>query len=553
MASVVDAGAIVAPIPSTHEEDAPISRVNVVDTTTFRIAGRDSTILQELTEPTEDDDDESGAEDRDGDDTDRNCEEESDAKQEEATFSEDGRDDGTEMQAEVTAKMQPPPLRPAKQVIEPYFDGANEAEEEEDCDDRDSEIDSQFAEELDAFAQSFPRISKRYRLLDRIGEGTFSVVYKAEDMDYDYYDNWWDSSDSSSKTRLHSPDYEISSKKQKTSHSTSTALIKPASPRRRFVAIKRICVTSSPQRILNELVLLHRLSSQISKCESIAPLITAFRDEDQVVAILPYCKHADFRLFFRDLPLHEFKYYFRSLFSALEHVHSEGIIHRDVKPTNFLYNVQKRCGALVDFGLAEMEVKDPASCVCTHTAGNEHSRHLSEKQGANGYPKVDTRPGRRANRAGTRGFRAVEVLFKCLNQTTKIDVWSVGVILLSVLTQRFPFFNSTDDVDAMIETATIFGKQKLSACAKLHGAIFDTTIPTIPDQAFSFEEIAEWARTSSGTADRKQKEMLEFVRTDPDHVDAFDLLRRCLDTDFRQRITAADALQHHFFSSITAA
>lgn len=51
----------------------------------------------------------------------------------------------------------------------------------------------------------------------------------------------------------------------------------------------------------------------------------------------------------------------------------------------------------------------------------------------------------------------------------EIDIWSAGVILLTILSRRFPFFNSSDDVDAMIEIATIFGKQKMKQCAALHG------------------------------------------------------------------------------------
>ena len=51
----------------------------------------------------------------------------------------------------------------------------------------------------------------------------------------------------------------------------------------------------------------------------------------------------------------------------------------------------------------------------------------------------------------------------------EIDIWSAGVILLTFLTQRFPFFNSSDDIDATIEIATMFGKQKTRNCAALHG------------------------------------------------------------------------------------
>lgn len=50
-----------------------------------------------------------------------------------------------------------------------------------------------------------------------------------------------------------------------------------------------------------------------------------------------------------------------------------------------------------------------------------------------------------------------------------IDIWSVGVMLLMMLTGRLQFFLSSDDTDALIEIASIFGRQKMSDCAALHG------------------------------------------------------------------------------------
>ena len=44
----------------------------------------------------------------------------------------------------------------------------------------------------------------------------------------------------------------------------------------------------------------------------------------------------------------------RQLMLAMEHLHVNGIIHRDVKPSNFLYDYRNRRGVLVDFGLAQV-------------------------------------------------------------------------------------------------------------------------------------------------------------------------------------------------------
>lgn len=59
-----------------------------------------------------------------------------------------------------------------------------------------------------------------------------------------------------------------------------------------YVALKRIYVTSSPQRIWNELDILGLLRN----ARHTAYLISAIRHEDQVIAVMPYEKHQDFRV-----------------------------------------------------------------------------------------------------------------------------------------------------------------------------------------------------------------------------------------------------------------
>lgn len=51
--------------------------------------------------------------------------------------------------------------------------------------------------------------------------------------------------------------------------------------------------------------------------------------------------------------LEEIKDYLKNLITALNRVHQCGIIHRDVKPSNFLYDSKQKKYALVDFGLAQ--------------------------------------------------------------------------------------------------------------------------------------------------------------------------------------------------------
>ena len=180
-------------------------------------------------------------------------------------------------------------------------EGANSAEamdyEETDgsSDDEQKPISRTVQDEISRFEDSFKELRRKYRVVDRIGEGTmssivfnavlttrcvgtFSTVYKAEDLLHDQHRNDWDLQSSSPGPWISPP---IKTRDN-------------AAPRRKqkYVALKKIYVTSSPMRILNELELLNDLRS----CRAICPLITAFRHQDQVVAVLPYYRHQDFRV-----------------------------------------------------------------------------------------------------------------------------------------------------------------------------------------------------------------------------------------------------------------
>ena len=363
--------------------------------------------------------------------------------------------------------------------------------------------------------------------------GTFSTVYKAEDLEYAKYDNKWD---------LEASRLEERDNKQPPSPGRLRRAKRP-----HYVAIKKIYVTSSPIRIFNELELLFDLRDSDSVC----PLITAFRHLDQVVAVLPYFQHHDFRDYYRDMKIAEMRLYFQSMLTALRAVHQKKIIHRDVKPTNFLYNPALKRGVLVDFGLAEREGTDWHPCACD--LSDEERRHRvsqsvyaqtqSSGHNTSSYPKNDSRNSRRANRAGTRGFRAPEVLLKCTQQTCSIDMWSVGVILLTMLSRRFPFFHSADDIDALLEISTIFGRKKMKETALLHGQVFETNIPSYSESGHSLEKIILWCTGRTGDKTAPKKELEE------DEKEAVQFLQRLMECNPAKRITADEALRHPFIAS----
>lgn len=307
-----------------------------------------------------------------------------------------------------------------------------------------------------------------------------------------------------------------------------------------FVAIKRINATSGPKRIAEELMFLRDLKG----LHHVVPVITASRWEDQVIVVSPYFYGLDFRELLPTLSVKDIAGYLRLLLESLAHVHDNQIIHRDIKPSNFLFAREADStyrGLLCDFGLAQLEERDAYkriktagrktdAAICPETLkGNNLALKLAHLQP--GFLHNDPRAPMKASRAGTRGFRAPEVLFKVAHQTVAIDIWSVGVILLTLLTRRYPFFQSTDDMDALVELASIFGREEMAAAAQSYDRIWHCNIPSVPEGRVSWPHLCSSLNPSF---------------TEPIPNEAFDLLDNLLDLDYRTRISALEALDHPF-------
>ena len=156
--------------------------------------------------------------------------------------------------------------------------------------------------EMAALYKAVPNLKGKYQLLDRLGTGTFSSVYKAVDLLYDDWDNRpWQGNHPPESTAFYQsagPAYKGRGgrgPKRRSANSSGDVDMEADANRRDenvYVAVKRIYTTSGPDRIKNELSILETCRG----CRHASQIITAFRNYDQVVIVLPYQRNMDFRV-----------------------------------------------------------------------------------------------------------------------------------------------------------------------------------------------------------------------------------------------------------------
>ncbi|MDH3674703.1 MAG: serine/threonine protein kinase, partial [Anaerolineae bacterium] len=147
-----------------------------------------------------------------------------------------------------------------------------------------------------------------YRIVEQIGMGGMATVYKAYDPDID-----------------------------------------------RYVAIKILPQQFSKDPTFH--VRFHREAKAIAKLEHIhiLPIFAYGEDDDTAYMAMRYLQTGSLtdRIRVGSLPLPQASHLLSQIAGALDHAHSHGVLHRDVKPSNVLLDAQGNA-FLTDFGIAKM-------------------------------------------------------------------------------------------------------------------------------------------------------------------------------------------------------
>lgn len=225
----------------------------------------------------------------------------------------------------------------------------------------------------------------------------------------------------------------------------------------------------------------------------------AFSVKNEFYMVVPYMEHDLTGILQSDnviLSIGQIKCYMKQLLEGVKYLHSQDIIHRDLKSSNLLLNDIGQL-KIADFGLA---------------------RHISRQT---------TTPPPMSPNVVTLWYRAPELLCpslytsSCGNYSFPIDLWSVGCIFAELLLRR-PLFPGESELEQM-------------------GMIFKICGRPPP----SFMGVSSMLDFSKYPEESK----MEFYLKEQIGASAFSLLKEFLNLDPLKRITAKDALNHRYFTT----
>mmetsp|Transcript_8197 Transcript_8197/g.16132 ORF Transcript_8197/g.16132 Transcript_8197/m.16132 type:complete len:355 (+) Transcript_8197:2557-3621(+) len=207
-----------------------------------------------------------------------------------------------------------------------------------------------------------------------------------------------------------------------------------------------------------------------------------------------------FKTLFPQLLDYDIRYYIFELLKALDFCHSQGIMHRDVKPHNIMIEHAKRKLRLIDWGLAEF-----------YHPGTEYNV-----------------------RVASRYFKGPELLVDNQQYDYSLDMWSLGAMFAGMIFRKDPFFHGHDNTDQLVKIAQVMGTDDLLKYLQKYGLELDDAYDGV---------LGQYSR----------KPWSKFINSDNQHLctpEALDFLSSLLKYDHAERILPKEAMRHPYFQPV---
>jgi casein kinase II subunit alpha len=216
--------------------------------------------------------------------------------------------------------------------------------------------------------------------------------------------------------------------------------------------------------------------------------------------IFEHINNQDFKVLYPTLSDFDIRYYIHEICIALDFCHSNGIMHRDIKPHNVVIDHANRKLRLIDWGLAEFY-----------------------------------HPGREYNvRVASRYFKGPELLVDLQDYDYSLDMWSLGCMLAGMIFHKEPFFHGHDNYDQLVKIAKVLGTDELHEYLTKYDLELD-------------------AHFESLLGKHSKKSLTKFITNDNKHVatsEAIDFIEKLLRYDHQERLTAKEALEHPYLQPV---
>lgn len=210
----------------------------------------------------------------------------------------------------------------------------------------------------------------------------------------------------------------------------------------------------------------------------------------------------------------EIRAYLYRLLMALDFAHSLGIMHRDVKAGNVLYDADNHVPKLIDWGFAEFYRPDVSQ---------------------NNWP-------------GTRSYKSPDMFLHYARYDYSVDMWSFGCLMGSLIFQRFPFFRAQPNDDKLIAN-----QNQMQAIVRYLG--IDDYVAYLQKYPFP-AHVAGHFQPKSFALKKAYDKRYDFAGLRSSKTlhatsdDALALLDALLVYDHEHRLTAVEAMEHAYFDPV---